>query len=433
MLLSELLTDFIYNEGSDAADQAKQMGLVYKGFGRWADAKTDKITHTTQDDKLVPYDPAQTKMGLDDPSVEKEPGRVTGKDPEAQARMKDKSPRHGAPSERETREKRFARRGQTKTAVKDIADQIHDHDWTYDKSDDHSAWSKGEREENKLMDTIAKSGFTYSQTKQIFRNAGGKRLKHGGSVAGETFKTSDWRDVLRRRIQITKDVKRGQKGAEPIPQPPTKWDAEKYDSGFRLPDKEDRIPAHAPGHASDVAQLAYAVTGDVKLANASRKLSPEARADLERWLDDDTQEEMPDFKQMAKDDPRDPDPERKFDVKYAKRRSGKITQQSFKSAEDAKDFLSKQQRDGMKGIISVGGKPVAKSGRGTKVDDIESDIWTGAPDEDPPSKASPRPGGYSGSPEDYGLGNPDKGIPADADVRSKERWKERQKKRKGQK
>jgi len=118
MLLSELLTDFIYNEGSDAADQAKQMGLVYKGFGRWSDPRTDKITHKTQDDKLVPYDPAQTKMGLDDPEVEKEPGRVTGKDPEAQARMKDKSPRHGAPSERETREKRVARREQTKTAVK---------------------------------------------------------------------------------------------------------------------------------------------------------------------------------------------------------------------------------------------------------------------------------------------------------------------------
>ena len=392
MLLSELLSDFIFKEGSPAADQAKQMGLVYKGFGRWADARTDKVTHKTDGGRLTKIDPAQTKMGLDDPSVEKEPGRATGKDPEAQARMKDKSPRHGAPSERETREKRFARRKQTKTDVKDIADQIHDHDWTYDKSDDHSAWSKGEREENKLMDTIAKSGFTYSQTKQIFRNAGGKSTKHGTSVAGETFTTNMYKDVMRRRIQITKDVKRGQKGAEPIPQPPTKWDAEKYDSGYRItrsrgagykslqkkiPDEEDRIPAHAPGHASDVAQLAYAVTGDAELANASRKLSPEKRAELERWLDDDTQEDMPDFKQMAKDDPRDPDPERKFDVKYAKHRSGKITQQSFKSAEDAKDFLSKQQRDGMKGIISVGGKPVAKSGRGTKVDDIESDIWTG--------------------------------------------------------
>ena len=412
MLLSELLSDFIFKEGSPAADQAKQMGLVYKGFGRWADARTDKVTHKTDGGRLTKIDPAQTKMGLDDPSVEKEPGQpipviytktdkapygrgpygadpraatpgqpewqpLLSKDPEAQARMKDKTPRHGAPSERETREKRFARRKQIGKDAKNIADQIHDHDWTYDKSDDHSAWSKGEREENKLMDTIAKSGFTYSQTKQIFRNAGGKSTKHGTSVAGETFTTNMYKDVMRRRIQITKDVKRGQKGAEPIPQPPTKWDAEKYDSGFRLPDKEDRIPAHAPGHASDVAQLAYAVTGDVKLANASRKLSPEARADLERWLDDDTQEEMPDFKQMAKDDPRDPDPERKFDVKYAKRRSGKITQQSFKSAEDAKDFLSKQQRDGMKGIISVGGKPVAKSGRGTKVDDIESDIWTG--------------------------------------------------------
>ena len=37
MLLSELLSDFIFKEDSDAADQAKQMGLTYKGFGRWAD------------------------------------------------------------------------------------------------------------------------------------------------------------------------------------------------------------------------------------------------------------------------------------------------------------------------------------------------------------------------------------------------------------
>jgi hypothetical protein len=225
-----------------------------------------------------------------------------------------------------------------------------------------------------------------------------KRTKHGTSVAGEDFTTDDWKDVLHKRIAITKRVQRGVKGEKPVPEAPTKWDDEKYDSGFygppggagqgdsggappgkvrMIPGKKHRIASQPPGHASDVAQLAYAKTGDAELANASRKLSPERRADLERWLDDDTQEKMPDFKQMAKDDPRDPDPERKFDVKYAKHRSGKITQQSFKSAEDAKDFLSKQQRDGMKGIISVGGKPVAKSGRGTKVDDIESDIWTG--------------------------------------------------------
>ena len=96
-------------------------------------------------------------------------------------------------------------------------------------------------------------------------------------------------------------------------------------------------------------------------------------------MDDDTQEEMPDFKQMALDDQRDPDPERKFDVKYAKHRSGEITQKSFKTADDAKDFLSKQQRDGMKGIISVAGKPVAQSGRGTKIDDIEPE-WDGDPE-----------------------------------------------------
>ena len=389
MLLSELLSDFIFNEDSDAADQAKQMGLVYKGFGRWADVRTNKVTHKTDGGRLVKVDPAQTKMGLDDPEVEKDPGRKAGKDAETQDRWKEKTPRVGAPSERETREKRVARRQRTKETVKDIADQIHNHDWTYDYSDDHSVWKRGEREENELMDTIARSGFTYSQTKQIFRNAGGKTLKHGGTIAGEDFSAKDWRQILRRRITIAKQVQRGIKGVEPVPPAPTKWDDEKYDSGYRIPrspgykglqkkvpDVEDRIPAQPPGHASDVADLAFKKTGDEELARLSRQLSPEKRAELERWLDDPTPEEMPDFKQMAIDDPRDPDPTRKFDVKYAKHRSGKITQKSFKTADDAKDFLSKQQRDGMKGIISVAGKPVAKSGRGTKIDDIEPE-WTG--------------------------------------------------------
>ena len=389
MLLSELLSDFIFNEDSDAADQAKQMGLVYKGFGRWADARTNKVTHKTDGGRLVKVDPAQTKMGLDDPEVEKDPGRKAGRDAETQAQWKDKTTRVGAPSERETRERRFARREQTKDAVKDIADQIHNHDWTHEYSDDPSVVRSGALEKIKLMDTIAKSGFTYSQTKQIFRRAGGKTLKHGGTIAGEDFTTNDWRDVLNRRIAITKRVQRGVKGEEPVPPAPTKWDDEKYDSGYRIPrspgykglqkkvpDVEDRIPAQPPGHASDVADLAFKKTGDEELARLSRQLSPEKRAELERWLDDDSQEDMPDFKQMAIDDPRDPDPERKFDVKYAKHRSGKITQKSFKTADDAKEFLSKQQRDGMKGSISVAGKPVAKSGRGTKIDDIEPE-WSG--------------------------------------------------------
>ena len=389
MLLSELLSDFIFNEDSPAADQAKQMGLVYKGFGRWADARTNKVTHKTDGGRLVKVDPAQTKMGLDDPEVEKDPGRKAGRDAETQAQWKDKTTRVGAPSERETRERRFARREQTKDAVKDIADQIHNHDWTHEYSDDPSVVRSGALEKIKLMDTIAKSGFTYSQTKQIFRRAGGKTLKHGGTIAGEDFTTNDWRDVLNRRIAITKRVQRGVKGEEPVPPAPTKWDDEKYDSGYRIPrspgykglqkkipDKEDRFPAQPPGHASDVADLAFKKTGDEELARLSRQLSPEKRAELERWLDDDSQEDMPDFKQMAIDDPRDPDPTRKFDVKYAKHRSGKITQKSFKTAKDAKDFLSKQQRDGMKGIISVAGKPVAQSGRGTKIDDIEPE-WSG--------------------------------------------------------
>ena len=91
MLLSELLSDFIFNEDSPAADQAKQLGLVYKGFGRWADPRTDKVTHKTDGGRLTKVDPAQTKMGLDDPEVEKDPGRKAGRDAETQAQWKDKT------------------------------------------------------------------------------------------------------------------------------------------------------------------------------------------------------------------------------------------------------------------------------------------------------------------------------------------------------
>lgn len=41
-------------EESQASQRAKQMGLVYKGFGRWADPQTGKVTHKTEDGQLVP-------------------------------------------------------------------------------------------------------------------------------------------------------------------------------------------------------------------------------------------------------------------------------------------------------------------------------------------------------------------------------------------
>ena len=50
MLLSELLTDYIMDEDSPAAIQAKQLGLTSSGFGRWEDA-SGKVTHYTKDGK----------------------------------------------------------------------------------------------------------------------------------------------------------------------------------------------------------------------------------------------------------------------------------------------------------------------------------------------------------------------------------------------
>jgi len=58
ILLSELL-----DEDGEAAQQAKQMGLISKGWGRWADPRTGKVTHNTDGSRLVAVDPQQDKSG----------------------------------------------------------------------------------------------------------------------------------------------------------------------------------------------------------------------------------------------------------------------------------------------------------------------------------------------------------------------------------
>lgn len=54
--LNETLADEVKSENNRtaAARQAKQMGLVYAGFGRYLDAK-GKVSYVVQDGKLVPY------------------------------------------------------------------------------------------------------------------------------------------------------------------------------------------------------------------------------------------------------------------------------------------------------------------------------------------------------------------------------------------
>lgn len=53
--LTDILNDsYLPEEESDASKRAKQMGLIYKGFGRWADPKSGKVTHKTDSGRLVP-------------------------------------------------------------------------------------------------------------------------------------------------------------------------------------------------------------------------------------------------------------------------------------------------------------------------------------------------------------------------------------------
>ena len=69
--LGDLLKEIV--EGT-AADQAKAMGLVSIGFGRWQDPRTGKVSHQTVGDRLVPWSGKAAK----EPA--REPRRVATRD-----------------------------------------------------------------------------------------------------------------------------------------------------------------------------------------------------------------------------------------------------------------------------------------------------------------------------------------------------------------
>ena len=80
-LLEQITEEFLVEDDSPATQQAKQMGLVYKQFGRWGDPKTNKITHKSVDGgaKLVPWTDDEDEKEKGD---EKEPEDTRGDDAE---------------------------------------------------------------------------------------------------------------------------------------------------------------------------------------------------------------------------------------------------------------------------------------------------------------------------------------------------------------
>lgn len=56
--LSEDLGGALVEPKSASSQQAKKLGLIYVGFGRYEDPKTQQITHIVQNDRLVPFNKA---------------------------------------------------------------------------------------------------------------------------------------------------------------------------------------------------------------------------------------------------------------------------------------------------------------------------------------------------------------------------------------
>jgi hypothetical protein len=65
---SKLLESILDEAESEAAEQAKGMGLIYKGYGRWAD-QTGKIVAKTVGNQLTKLDAPETQPGAGNPEA----------------------------------------------------------------------------------------------------------------------------------------------------------------------------------------------------------------------------------------------------------------------------------------------------------------------------------------------------------------------------
>lgn len=80
MKLKKLIEAVLDEVDSEAAAEAKQMGLVYKGYGRWADPKTNQVVAKTIQGKLV-----KIENGADDGSMAAQQGAEPGVDSPVEA------------------------------------------------------------------------------------------------------------------------------------------------------------------------------------------------------------------------------------------------------------------------------------------------------------------------------------------------------------
>ena len=67
-IIRETITEF-WGSGkgkNDAAEQAKKLGLVYKGYGRWADPKTNTVVAITKNGKLYKAPEENTATDVND-------------------------------------------------------------------------------------------------------------------------------------------------------------------------------------------------------------------------------------------------------------------------------------------------------------------------------------------------------------------------------
>lgn len=192
--LSELLTDYMYEEDSEAAKQAKQQGLIYKGFGRWADPKTGQITHKTDSGRLVPVSQDQPSGPGPAPSGPRTPDQSPSIDPDPRGPGERPTPEPEDDFETDTPDWHNMDTGQIDDYLTDLANkgELEQAKWALEDPDLHDRLAQSirqrdaERGYNSSDDEI--EDYVYDKLEQRWEDL--KKIAKAGELAKKRKKKS---------------------------------------------------------------------------------------------------------------------------------------------------------------------------------------------------------------------------------------------------
>ncbi|MEK9767573.1 MAG: hypothetical protein VW683_01520 [Betaproteobacteria bacterium] len=165
------IPDF-FVETSQAAQQAKDLGLDYKGFGRYEHPQTG-AKYKTVNGQLQQVDTDQGELPLGDKPAEPRPGEPRDMGPGRRpSRGHPKTPKSvtgpsGLARAVEPGKDDITTQASKGTSARNIASAVRKHDWYFNYSDDQRAYSRGTQERRDIIQQMRDSGLDQDELNRL--------------------------------------------------------------------------------------------------------------------------------------------------------------------------------------------------------------------------------------------------------------------------